>query len=82
MNADTESNQEKAEANRKANQDSLARMESQIGSLVAKMEAERKTDWEEIRAGQEQMASLVSRIEDNQAKTEINLNEIREEIES
>jgi hypothetical protein len=46
------------------------------------MEADRKTDQEETRASQEQMASLVSQTEANQAKTDINLNEIREEIKS
>jgi hypothetical protein len=44
------------------------------------MEADRKSNWEEIRAGQEQMASLAFQIEANQAKTDINLKEMREEI--
>jgi hypothetical protein len=42
MNANMKSNQKKAEANRKANQDSLARIESQIGCLISRMEADRK----------------------------------------
>jgi hypothetical protein len=53
------------------------RMESQISSLVSRMEAGRKSDREEIRASQEQMASLVSWIEANQAKMDVNLNEMR-----
>jgi hypothetical protein len=56
------------------------KMESQISSLASRIEADRKSDQEEIRAGQEQMASLVSRTEANQAKMDVNLNEIREEI--
>jgi hypothetical protein len=43
INANMKSNQEKAEANSKADQVSLARMESQIGSLVSRMEADRKS---------------------------------------
>jgi hypothetical protein len=62
--------------------DLLARMESQIGSLVSRMEADRKTDHEEIRAGPEQMASLISLVEANWGKTNANLKEIREKIKS
>jgi uncharacterized protein (UPF0210 family) len=57
------------------------RMGIQISSLFSRMEADRKSNREEIRAGQEQVASFVSRIEVNQAKTDVNLNEIREEEE-
>jgi hypothetical protein len=46
------------------------------------MEADRKNDREEMRAGQEQIVSLPSRIEANQAKKDVNINEIGEEIKS
>jgi hypothetical protein len=62
--------------------DLLARMESEIGSLVSRMKADRKTDWEEIRAGPEQMASLISLIEANGGKINVTLKEIREKIKS
>jgi hypothetical protein len=73
MDANTKTIQEKMGATQE-------RMESQISSLVSRMEADRKSDREEIRVGQEQMPFLVSRIETNQAKKDVNLNEIREEI--
>jgi hypothetical protein len=71
------------DANTKTNQEHMKEiMESQIGSLVSRMEADRKTNQEEIRASLEQMASLVSQIEANYAKTDVNLQEMREEITS
>jgi hypothetical protein len=50
MNGNIKSNLEKSEANRKADQDSLARMESQTGSLVSRKEADRKYCREKLRA--------------------------------
>jgi hypothetical protein len=50
MNANMKSNQERAEANRKADQYLLARMESQIGSLVSRLEAHRKAYGEKLAA--------------------------------
>jgi hypothetical protein len=49
IEANMKSNQEKAEANRKAGQDSLARMENQIVSLVSRMMADRKADLEALK---------------------------------
>jgi hypothetical protein len=51
--ADHKALKEKTDANTKANQDLLSRMESHIGSLVSRIEADRKTDLEEITASQE-----------------------------
>jgi hypothetical protein len=50
--------------------------------LKKDMEVDREGMKAEIGAGQEQMASLVSHIEANQAKTDVNLKETREETKS
>jgi hypothetical protein len=50
--------------------------------LMKSMKEEMRTSTKAYQAGQEQMASLVTRIEANQAKMDVNLNEIREEIKS
>jgi hypothetical protein len=59
IDANMKSDQEKAETNRKAKQNSLVRMESQIGSLVSRMMADRKASHEALKemmnANQERM---------------------------
>jgi hypothetical protein len=86
MDTNTKFTQEEMRTSTEAYQETMdttqERMVSQISSLVSRMEADRKSDQKELRAGLKQVASLVSQTEVNQAKTNVNLNELGEDIRS